>query len=96
MFRRDASGFLSVIPVNIDDPVYGPLRINGPANLGKTRIQGAEFAFTSFLDIDSLPNWANGFGIQLNDIYLDAKGDLNPSLAPSVNYKRQPFNGVSK
>ncbi|MFW2349655.1 TonB-dependent receptor [Qipengyuania sp.] len=96
IFRRDARGFLSVIPVNVDDPQYGPLRIFQPVNLGQTRIQGAEAAFTSFLDIDNLPNWAKGFGIQLNATYLDAKGDLNSSLAPTVDFKQQRFPGVSK
>ncbi len=96
LFRRDAKGFLATIPVNSDDPVYGPLRINTPVNLGKTRLQGAEVAFTGFLDFDSLPDWAKGFGLQANGTYLDGKGDLVPNQAATLGNQRQRFPGVSK
>ena len=96
LFRREADGFVAVIPVNSEDPVYGPLRTDTPVNLGNTTLQGAELGFTSFLDIEGLPEWAKGFGIQANVTYIDAKGDLAPYLAATVDNEQQPFPGVSK
>ena len=96
LFRRDANGFVSTIPVNSDDPVYGPLRVDTPINLGNTKLQGAELGFTSFLDIDGLPEFVKNFGIQANVTYIDAKGDLAPFLAATLNDEQQPFPGVSK
>lgn len=96
LFRHDAKGFLSTVDERYTDPVYGPLRIARPVNLGQTRLQGAEVAFTSFLDIDGLPEWAKGFGIQANGTYIDAKGDLQPNFAATYGNKQQRFPGVSK
>jgi TonB-dependent receptor len=98
IFRRQANGFISPVTVPLDDPVYGRVRFTQPENLGSTRFDGAELAFTSFLDIDGLPNWAKGFGIQANGTYVDAKGDLSSTLSvnPNVAGRQQRFNGVSK
>ena len=92
IFRHDADGFLA----GQDDRSVDGLRIARPVNLGKTRLQGAELTFTSFLDIDGLPEWAKGFGIQANGTYIDAKGDLPPDQAASFNNEQQRFRGVSK
>ena len=98
VFLHEAKGFvfgLENAPVN--DPTYGGfVIINQPVNTGKTRLQGAELQFTSFLDIDSLPTWAKGFGIQANATYIDSKGDLPPDLARSFGGRQQRFTGVSK
>ena len=92
IFRHDADGFLA----GQDDRGTPGIRIARPVNLGKTRLQGAELTFTSFLDIDGLPDWAKGFGIQANGTYIDAKGDLPPDQAASFNNEQQRFRGVSK
>ncbi|WP_293880996.1 TonB-dependent receptor [Sphingomonas sp.] len=92
VFRHDAQGFL----VTVDDRSAAGLRIARPVNLGKTRLQGAEVTFTSFLDIDSLPDWAKGFGLQANGTFIDAKGDLQPNFAASRNSKQGDFPGVSR
>ncbi len=92
VFRHDAQGFLATV----DDRSAPGLRIARPVNLGKTRLQGAEVTFTSFLDIDSLPDWAKGFGLQANGTYIDAKGDLQPNFAATYNNEQQAFPGVSK
>ncbi|WP_333572940.1 TonB-dependent receptor [Sphingomonas sp.] len=92
VFRHDAQGFLQTVADRSTDA----LRIDRPQNLGKTKLQGAEVTFTSFLDIDGLPDWAKGFGIQANGTYIDAKGDLPPDQAATFNNMRQPFRGVSK
>lgn len=92
VFRHDAEGFLATL----DDRSQAGLRLARPINLGQTRLQGAEVTFTSFLDIDGLPEWMKGFGLQANGTYIDAKGDLPPNLAASLNNEQQPFPGVSK
>jgi iron complex outermembrane receptor protein len=92
VFRHDAQGFLSTV----DDRSAAGLRIARPVNLGQTRLQGAEVSFTSFLDIDGLPDWAKGFGVQANGTYIDAKGDLQSNFASTLNNEQQRFPGVSK
>ena len=92
IFRHDANGFLSTQ----DDRTVDGLRIARPENTGNTRLQGAEVTFTSFLDIDGLPEWMKGFGLQANGTYIDAKGDLPSNLAASLNNEQQVFPGVSK
>ena len=95
VFRRDVSNFIfrndtvQVIP-NAPDIVT-----NIPTNAGKGRIQGAEVGFTSFLDIASLPTWAQGFGLQANYTYLDASTELQPDFRDNLP-GQQPFPGVSK
>lgn len=84
IFRHDAQGFLATNP----DRSAAGLRIDRPFNLGNVRLQGAEVQFTSFLDIDGLPEWAKGFGVQANGTYNNAKEDLNPGS--------RRFQGVSK
>ncbi|MEN2787269.1 TonB-dependent receptor [Sphingomonas qilianensis] len=92
IFRHDANGFVSTV----DDRSVAGLRIARPVNLGQTRLQGAEVTFTSFLDIDGLPDWAKGFGVQANGTFIDAKGDLQPNFAATLNNEQQAFPGVSK
>lgn len=98
LFRRDAQGFISRVAVAPVDIGYGPSRLDLPENTGKTRFQGAEVSFTSFLDIDGLPDWAKGFGIQANGTYIDSSGDLATNLAnsPNIAGAPQPFTGVSE
>ena len=96
IFRRDAKGFVFRNLTFTDDPVYGLLRSDIPVNSGDTRFQGAEVAFTSFLDVEGLPDWAKGFGVQANGTYVDSKGDLSPNFNALLDNRRVPFNGVSK
>jgi TonB-dependent receptor len=98
LFQRDAEGFISRVAVAPVDIGYGPSRLDLPENTGKTRFRGAEVSFTSFLDIDGIPDWMKGFGIQANGTYIDSKGDLASGLAASPNVlgRQQRFTGVSK
>lgn len=96
IFRHDAEGFLATVDNRYIDPQYGPVRINQPINLGNTRLQGAEVSFTSFLDIEGVPEWAKGFGLQANATYIDAYGDLAPFLAASLDNEPQRHPGVSE
>ena len=98
LFRRDAQGFISRVNLEGVDIGYGPSRLNLPENTGKTRFQGAEVQFTSFLDFEGLPDWAKGFGIQANGTYVDSSGDLASNLAanPNVAGRALRFTGVSK
>lgn len=96
VFRHDAKGFVASVENFYTDPQFGRLRAFQPVNLGNTRLQGAEVTFTSFLDIDGLPNWAKGFGLQANGTFIDAKGDVAPNFAATLNNQQQAFPGVSK
>ncbi|WP_242186055.1 TonB-dependent receptor [Sphingomonas sp. CARO-RG-8B-R24-01] len=96
VFRHDVTGFLATVNNVYRDPTYGLIAVDQPVNLGQTRLQGAEVQFTSFLDIDGIPNWAKGFGIQANGTFIDAKGDLQPNFAATYSNPRQAFPGVSK
>ena len=96
VFRHDANDFIVTDLNRYTDPVYGRLAITSPINLNKTRLQGAEVAFTSFLDIPGLPTWAKSFGLQANGTFIDAKGDLPPNIAAAYNNVPQRFTGVSK
>lgn len=96
LFRRDAEGFIFNNLRNVPDPVYNALRIDQPVNSGSTRFQGAEVSFTSFLDLESIPEWARGFGIQANATYIDSEGDLSPRFNELLGFRRVPFNGVSE
>jgi TonB-dependent receptor len=95
-FRHDVKGFLATVNNVYRDPTYGLIAVDQPVNLGSTRLQGAEVQFTSFLDIDGLPDWVKGFGIQANGTFIDAKGDLQPNFATTYNNAQQNFPGVSK
>ncbi len=96
LFRHDASNFPATIDNRYIDPELGRVRISQPVNLNSTRLQGAELSFVSFLDIDGVPEWAKGFGIQANATYIDAYGDLPPNLAASLNNEQQRHPGVSE
>ena len=96
IFRRDAKGFIFNSVTFADDPVYGPIRLDVPVNSGSTRFQGAEISFSSFLDIDGLPDWAKGFGIQANATYIDSEGDLSPGFNALLGNQPVRFNGVSE
>ena len=96
IFRHDAEGFVATVDNYYTDPQFGRLRAFQPVNLGKTRLQGAEVTFTSFLDIDGLPEWVKGFGVQANGTYIDAEGDLQPNFAATRSDPRGAFPGVSK
>ena len=96
VFRHDVKGFLATVNNVYRDPLYGLVAIDQPVNLGRTRLQGAEVQFTSFLDIEGLPDWAKGFGVQANGTFIDAKGDLQPNFATSYNNEQQRFPGVSR
>ncbi|HEU0066904.1 MAG TPA: TonB-dependent receptor [Sphingomonas sp.] len=91
IFRHDAQGFLATNP----DRSASGLIINRPFNLGNVRLQGAEVQFTSFLDIDGLPEWAKGFGLQANGTYNDAKEDLNPGSRPFLGVSKWTYNVVA-
>ena len=72
-FRRDLKGFLFTYSHFVNDPDFGIVRANAPDNTQGGKIQGFEAQFTSFLDVDSLPDWARGFGVQANVTYLDTQ-----------------------
>ncbi len=95
VFRRDVSNFIFRSTTNIAIAGAPDRRVNSPSNGGNGRVQGAEVAFTGFLDIARLPEWARGFGVQANYTYLDASTELAPEFRDRLA-GQQPFPGVSK
>jgi TonB-dependent receptor len=98
-FRRDVNGFIARVTTETQDPVFGRLRTNIPVNGGDGRIQGLEVGFASFLDVDWVPGWARGFGLQANFTYIDAKSQLPSQLAgdvPAGSPEQPRLPGVSK
>ncbi len=95
LFRRDVDNFIFRNTVLTEIAGQPDRRVNAPSNGGKGRIQGLEASFTGFLDIDALPEWARGFGMQANYTYLDAATELQPAFQDRLP-GRQSFPGVSK
>ncbi len=95
IFRRDVSNFIFRNTTLTEIAGEPDRRVNAPSNGGDGRVQGLEVAFNSFLDIDSLPEWAQGFGVQANYTYIDASTELQPSFQDRLP-GQQPFPNVSK
>jgi TonB-dependent receptor len=71
LFRRDVSGFVLDFEQQVDIPGFGPVNVRGPVNSGDGRLQGIEAQFRTFFDFDFVPQWAQGFGTELNFTYID-------------------------
>ncbi|WP_374405303.1 TonB-dependent receptor [Pelagerythrobacter sp.] len=92
IFRRDVTGFIANYTAPEDVPGIGTVLVTRPRNGGTGRIEGAEAAFTTFLDF--LPSALSGLGMQANVTYIDGKQALPAELgadAPDVD-----IPGVSK
>jgi TonB-dependent receptor len=76
IFRRDMRGFIvnRRFEALTDEATGLPVRIDGPVNTNRGRIQGIEAQVSSFFDF--LPGALSGFGVQANVTYIDAKIDL--------------------
>ena len=85
-FRRDMRGFIVTrrFEAEADEATGLPVRIDGPVNTNKGRIQGFEAQVSSFFDWEFLPEWARGFGAQANATYIDAKIDFPLFCAPAA------------
>lgn len=96
-FHRAVDGFIQPNTFRIDDPTLGVVEITGPVNTGKGRITGAELQAQIFADFESLPDFARGFGMQVNVTYIDAETQ-QPDGAGGLTYQpiTDQLNGVSK
>lgn len=96
-FHREVDGFIQANTFRVTDPVLGVVEITGPVNTGKGRITGAELQGQVFAEFDSLPDWAQGFGVQVNVTYIDAEIQQNDG-AGGLTYQpiTDQLNGVSK
>jgi iron complex outermembrane receptor protein len=70
-FRRDISGYIVDLVNRQEVPGIGPVDVFGPANSDEGRLQGIEAQFRTFFDFGGLPDWAEGFGTELNFTYID-------------------------
>jgi TonB-dependent receptor len=108
-FRRDMRGFIvnRRFEALTDEATGLPVRIEGPVNSNKGRIQGFEAQVSSFFDF--LPGALSGFGAQSNVTYIDAKLDLplfcaaaavtcvpGPAAGPNATVVRTRIPDVSK
>lgn len=97
VFRRDIKGFIEGGTTDVIEPVSGrPLRLGGPINSGKGKIQGAEGQFTTFLDFSGTPDWLHAFGVQANVTYIDAKADFAQGIGNPPSIVSRRLLGVSK
>lgn len=96
-FHRAVDGFIQPNTFRVNDPTLGVVEITGPVNTGKGRITGAELQAQVFADFDGLPDFARGFGMQVNVTYIDAKTQ-QPNGAGGLTYQpiTDQLNGVSK
>lgn len=91
LFRRDVSGF--IVPFRIEGfevPDFGPVNLDGPVNAGEGRLQGVEAQFRTFFDFGFLPEWAHGFGTELNFTYIDNQLSPPPGSAEGTADIRFP------
>lgn len=93
LFRRDVSNFIVNFEAIQNIPGVGPVRVFGPANTNKGRLQGAEAQFRTFFDFEGLPQFVKGFGTELNLTYIDNTLDAPPSF---VDQSDIAFPDVSK
>lgn len=96
-FHRAVEGFIQPNTFRVTDPALGVIEITGPVNTGKGRITGAELQGQVFADFETLPDWARGFGVQVNVTYIDAETQ-QPDGAGGLSYQpiTDQLNGVSK
>lgn len=97
LFRRDIDGFIVNQIETVEDPELGTLRLNRPVNLNESRLQGVEVQLTTFLDYDFVPEWAHGFGLQVNGTYIEQEGAVINGISKySYNvvalYEQGPFS----
>jgi TonB-dependent receptor len=103
LFRRDVRGFIQDETISFTDPVVGPLRITGPVNTARGRLQGFEVQASTFFEAEGIPEFLRNFGIQANYTYLDARVQINNPLTnePFFDLITSPegpgdYGGVSK
>lgn len=96
-FHRAVDGFIQPGNIDLEDTPIGFLRIFAPENTGKGRITGVELQGQVFADFESLPDWAQGFGVQVNVTYIDAETEQNDGQG-GLSYQpiTDQLNGVSK
>lgn len=96
-FHRKVDGFIQPNTFRVDDPTLGVIEITGPVNTGEGRISGLELQGQVFADLDSLPDWARGFGVQVNVTYIDAETE-QPDGQGGLSFQpiTDQLNGVSK
>lgn len=96
-FHRAVDGFIQPGSVDLEDTPVGFLRIFAPENTGKGRISGVELQGQVFADFGNLPDWARGFGLQVNVTYLDAETQQDDGAGGLVYLPiADQLNGVSK
>ncbi len=95
-FRRDIRNFIFGGTRDLPEgTTVNFIRFGSPVNGGEGKINGVEFAGTTFFDYDFLPKWARGFGVQANYTYIDGTTELAPQFRNNFP-GQQRFPGLSK
>jgi TonB-dependent receptor len=83
IFRRDIRGFIQnrTLPDRVD-PVLGLVRITGPENARRGRIDGFETQLSTFFDFGLVPEFLRNFGIQANYTYIDDEVEIRDPTTP--------------
>jgi TonB-dependent receptor len=101
-FHRRINGFIQESVFRFNDPNLGVVQVTGATNTGRGRITGVELQGQAFLDFESLPDFARGFGIQGNLTYLRARTEqfngTSTGGIPNLDFFEitDQLNGVSK
>lgn len=93
LFRRDVTDYIVNAAEIQNIPGVGDVRVRGPINSDKGRLQGVEAQFRTFFDFDFVPLWARGFGTELNVTYIDNRLDAPPGFTAASHIN---FPDVSK
>ncbi|AIT05409.1 TonB-dependent receptor [Sphingomonas taxi] len=91
-FYRDLFGFIGNYERQIQDPVFGVVRLSRPENAGKGKIKGFEVGGQTFFDF--LPGALSGFGVQGNVTFINGRNALPEVLGVGTPLVR--LTGVSK
>jgi TonB-dependent receptor len=85
-FRRDITDFIIDVTEVRNIPNVGPVRITGPVNAPSGHLQGLELQFRTFFDFEMMPDWASGFGTELNVTYIDNRLDAPVADRPDIEF----------
>jgi TonB-dependent receptor len=94
VFQRDVIGFINNRTTTFTDPVLGLVNYTQTENGEAGRIRGVEVGFRTFLNVQSLPEWARNFGVLANYTYLDHWAVL-PVAVQNTLPGRQPITNTS-
>lgn len=80
LFRRDVRNWIVNSSSIQNVPDVGEVRVSGPVNSDKGKLQGVEVQARTFLDFDFLPGFIRSFGVEGNVTYIKGRLDAPPGF----------------